>query len=66
MPRHGRRKLTLVEILVLVAMAAILLGIIGPGIKQARDRARSAQAERPAASSTYQEHGRGNPYFWRP
>jgi hypothetical protein len=63
MPGRNKRKPSLVEILIIMAIIGILLSIIGgkrPPVRRMRDAARP-----PAAVS--QEPGRqAHPYFWRP
>lgn len=62
MPK-GRRKLSLIEILVILAILWVLFSIIGGSRQKARRQAVSKPA--PAAYQTGKS-GQGERYFWRP
>jgi type II secretory pathway pseudopilin PulG len=61
-----RRRLSLVEILVLVAMALILLSIIGPALGRAKVKSQQARSSQPAAASEAGRPQEGESFFLRP
>ncbi len=67
MPGRNRRKPSLVEILIIMAIIGILLSILGGKRTQVR-QARDASRRTPAVSQERDpERGRQtSPYFWRP
>jgi len=65
-----KRKLSLVEILVIVSILLILMSIMGGGRKKSRRMSAGSPGARPAAQapSSYptSKPGEGDKYFWRP
>jgi hypothetical protein len=62
MPRSGKRKPSLVEVIIIIIIIVIFLSIVGGK----GSRVRNATPERRPAPSGVDMSRSGNPYFWRP